>query len=113
MNTEHDKPAIPTAPYTIMDSGGRMIFLTDAPSKMLKNRMMKKLRHLRMLITDLCALKREMERREYADELENFTVSKDYNIFQMATHQTLVGVHKFNHWYPEQAIATDKEGEEE
>ena len=100
MNTDFDEPKIPSAPFTIPDSGGRMIFLTDAPDKMLKNRMLNRLRHLRRTITEICALKKEMERREYEGSvLENFSISKDFNIFQMATHQTLVGVHKFNWWY--------------
>ena len=110
--TEEERNQPPSAPFSLTDTTGRRIYITDASDKMLKNKMMSNMRKLRRMIFDIAAIKSEMERREYADDLARFTISKDFNIFQMLTHQSLIAVHRFNEAYPEQAFNTVKEEEE-
>lgn len=112
MMTEEETNQPPSAPFTLIDRTGRRIYITDASDKMLKNKMMSNMRKLRRMIFNIAAIKSEMEAREYANTLENFTLSKDFNIFQMLTHQSLIAVHRFNESYPERAFNTVKEEEE-
>lgn len=109
---ENNNTWIETAPFTLIDRTGRRIYLKDATEKMLKNKMMSNMRKLRRMIFNIAAIKSEMEAREYAGSLENFTLSKDFNIFQMMTHQSLIAVNRFNTHYPERAFNTVKEEEE-
>ena len=109
---ENNNTWIETAPFTLIDRTGRRVYLRDATEKMLKNKMMSNIRKLRRMIFGIAAIKSEMEARGYANTLENFTLSKDFNIFQMMTHQSLIAVNRFNTHYPERAFNTVKEEEE-
>ena len=110
--TEEENTWIETAPFTLTDRTGRCVYLKDATERLLKNKMMSKIRKLRRMIFDIAAIKSEMEAREYAGTLENFTISKDFNIFHMMTHNSLIAVNRFNSHYPERAFNTAKEEEE-
>lgn len=112
MTEEEENNNPPSAPFTLIDRTGRRIYITDATEKMLKNKMMSNMRKMRRMIFEVAAIKSEMEAREYAGPLENFTLSKDFNIFQMMTHNSLIAVHRFNQYYPERAFNTAKEEEE-
>jgi K+-transporting ATPase A subunit len=113
--TEEEKRWIETAPFTLTDRTGRCVLLVDATDKMLKSKMMSNIRKIRRMMFNVASIKSEMERREYAGSLENFTLSKNFNIFQMMTHQSLIAVNRFNTHYPERAfnIVKEEEGEEE
>jgi len=112
MTEEEEENNPPSAPFTLTDRTGRRIYITDASDRMLKNKMMSNIRKLRRMIFDISAIKSEMEARKYVGKLENFILSRNYNIFQMLTHQSLIAVNLFNTHYPERAFNIAKEEEE-
>ena len=110
--TEEDK--IPTAPYTLTLRTGRQVLITDIPDNVLKKFAHKHLRVLRKSIMALCAMKSEVDRRGYQSEvLEDFHIFRDFNIFQMVTHATILSVNAHNGHYPEMAMRDTKKEEEE
>jgi len=109
-----EEEEIPTAPYTMTLRTGKQAFLTEIPDHVLKKFSHKHLRVLKKSIMALCAIKSEVDRREYKSEVfEDFHIFRDYNIFQMVTHATLLAVNAHNTNYPEMAMRDTKREEEE
>lgn len=111
MNREDDD--IPTADYTIMMKDGRPVRLVDMPDHLLKKVAHKHLRTLRREVLALCVIKKELENRNYQGSLEHLVSYREYNVFQMMTHATLLGVNNYNRAFGENIpIVSVKEGEE-
>jgi hypothetical protein len=103
----------PSAPYTVELRNGRHVLLKDLPDSVLRRFAHKHLKALRKQVTRVCAMKAELDRREYQDTLANLHPFRDYNIFQMMTHATMLGLNNFNSAHPELAIRDERRGEEE
>ena len=116
MMMEEDKETytIPTAPYTVTLKGGRQVLIEEVPDSILKRIAYKEMRSLRKAIIRLAGVKAEMDKRGYEEEpLSNFTSFKDYNIWQMVTHATLLALNSFNSHYPNALKTEDRpDGEE-
>ena len=116
MTTEEEETyTIPTAPFTVTLKGGRQVLIEDLPDNILKKMAYKEMRSLRKAILRLAGVKAEMDKRGYEEEpLSNFTNFKDYNIWQIVTHATLLSLNSFNNQYPN-ALKIDArpDGEEE
>ena len=74
--------------------------------------------NLKKAIYELAAHKAELDRRGYeSEDLASFTVFKDFNMWQMVTHATLISLNNYNTHYPSTPVVWDerpkKEGEEE
>jgi len=97
--------------YVIHIGSGVHAYLKDLDNKTLKNKAHKSLHRLRQAIIRVSAMKSEFERRG-EDAPFVFAIS-EFNIFQISTHATVIGVRTFNEEYPNRALAMRKEGEEE
>ena len=108
-----EEESIPSAPYTVQLKSGRFALLEDLPDRVLRSLSHKHLASLRKQITRVCAMKAELDRREYQDTLANFHPFRDYNIFQIMTHATMLGVNNFNRLHPELALPNERKREDE
>lgn len=115
MNQEEEEEVerAPTAPYTVELRSGRHVLLKDLPDNLLRRIAHKHLRTVRKQIGRVCAMKAELERREYQGTLANFHPFRDYNIFQIMTHATILGLNNFNSAHPELAMPDERRSEEE
>jgi len=108
-----EEESVPSAPYTVQLKNGRFVLLEDLPDRTLRSMAHKNLASLRKQITRVCAMKAELDRREYRDSLASFHPFRDYNIFQIMTHATMLGVNNFNRLHPELALPNGKKKEDE
>lgn len=111
MNKEDDD--IPTADPTVKMKDGRPVRLVDLPDHLLKKVAHKHLRTLRREVLKLCVIKKELDRREYQGNLETLLSYREYNVFQMMTHATLLGVNNYNRSFGENIPTVSVKEEEE
>tara|TARA_R100001509_G_scaffold44090_1_gene23979 strand:+ start:1072 stop:1392 length:321 start_codon:yes stop_codon:yes gene_type:complete len=97
--------------YVVHIGSSRHAYLKDLDDKTLKNKAHKSLHRLRQAIVRVAAMKSEFERRG-EDAPFVFAIS-EFNIFQISTHATVIGVRTFNEGYPDRALVMRKEEEEE
>lgn len=95
--TEEGEPMPTAETYNLTLRSGRQCEITDVSDKVLKNFAHKQLRRLKFEVMRLNRLREELERREYRGSLANLTSYKEYNIFQMMTHSTILGTNQYNH----------------
>jgi len=109
--TEEER--MPTAPFTVMLRSGRHVMLKDVPDKILRRLCYKQLRSLKKVIYALAAHKAELDKRGYeSEQLASFTAFKDFNMWQMMTHATLISLNNYNTHHPSAKITIIKEEEE-
>lgn len=117
MNNHDEEEEIeraPSAPYTVELRSGRHVLLKDLPDNLLRKFAHKHLRALRKQIGRVCAMKAELDRRGYdGGPNANFHIFRDYNIFQMMTHATILSLNTFNNSHPELAMPDEQRSEEE
>lgn len=111
--TEEEEERMPTAPFTVMLRNGRHVMLKDVPDKILRRLCYKQLRALRKAIYALAAHKAEVDGRGYeSEQLASFSAFKDFNMWQMMTHATLISLNNYNTHHPTSPIRIVKEEEE-
>ena len=115
--TQEEHEMMPTAPYTAKLRSGRHVLMQDLNPKMLKRLSYKALRNLKKAIYELAAHKAELDRRGYDHEdLKSFIPFKEFNMWQMVTHATLISLNNYNTHYPSTPVVWDerpKKGDEE
>tara|TARA_R110000803_G_scaffold150454_3_gene215800 strand:- start:329 stop:643 length:315 start_codon:yes stop_codon:yes gene_type:complete len=95
--TEDEDRMTTAESYNLTLRSGRQVSITDVGNRILKNFAHKQLRRLKFEITRLNRIKDELERREYEGALDSLTAYKDYNVFQMTTHATILAMNTHNH----------------
>jgi len=97
--------------YVVHIGSGVHAYLKDIDNKTLKNKAHKSLHRLREALIKVAAIKSEFERRG-EDAPFVFAIS-EFNIFQISTHATVIGVRTFNERYPDRALAMRNKEEDE
>tara|TARA_R100000406_G_scaffold9890_1_gene6504 strand:+ start:1262 stop:1579 length:318 start_codon:yes stop_codon:yes gene_type:complete len=97
--------------YVVHIGNGIHAYLKDIDNKTLKNKAHKSLHRLREAVIRVAAMKSEFERR--GEDAPFVFALSEFNIFQISTHATLIGVKSFNERQPQRQLSTRKEGEEE
>ena len=97
--------------YVVHIGSGVHAYLKDLDNKTLKNKAHKSLHRLREALIKVAAMKSEFERRG-EDAPFVFAIS-EFNIFQISTHATVIGVRTFNDRYPDRQLNMVKEEEQE
>lgn len=97
--------------YVVHIGGGVHAYLKDIDNKTLKNKAHKSLHRLREAVVKVAAIKSEFERR--GEDAPFVFALSEFNIFQISTHATLIGVKTFNERHPRRVLSTRKEEEEE
>jgi hypothetical protein len=93
----NDNERIPTAEtYNLTLKNGKQVSITDVTNKVLKNFAHKALRKLRFQILRINKIRDELERREYDGILHKIYAYREYNIFQMMTHATILATNQHN-----------------
>ena len=103
----------PIADFTVLMHDGHHARIADLGDSALKRVAHKHLRTIRREVLKLCVIKAELEKREYAEGLAYLASFRDFNVFQMMTHATALGINNYNRTYGQSApIAIAKEDEE-
>ncbi|MAA64979.1 MAG: hypothetical protein CL581_09425 [Alteromonadaceae bacterium] len=111
--TEEEYTRLPIADFTVVMHDGHQAKISDLGDNKLKKVALKHLRTIRREILKLCVIKAELEKREYAEGLAYLASFREYNVFQMMTHATALGINNYNRTYGQSTpIAIVKEEEE-
>tara|TARA_R100000406_G_scaffold96190_1_gene93135 strand:- start:3091 stop:3495 length:405 start_codon:yes stop_codon:yes gene_type:complete len=106
---------IPTAQtHNITLRSGRQVALEDLPDKLLARMARKSLRNLRREIFEVLMMQKEMETRDYeGKEVSKLTMFRDYNIFQLTRHASIIAANKYNMTYDNKVEIFNDDGDEE
>lgn len=106
---------IPTAQtHNIILRSGRQVALEDLPDKLLSKVARKSLRNLRRDIFEVLMMQKEMESRDYeGKEVSKLTMFRDYNIFQLTRHASIIAANKYNVTYDNKVEIWNDDGDEE
>ena len=111
--TEEEYTPPPVADFTVLMHDGHHVRIADLGVSKLKRVALKQLRTIRREVLKLCVIKAELEQRGYEGTLAHLASFRDYNVFQMMTHATALGINNYNRTYGHSApIAIAKEEEE-
>tara|TARA_R100001510_G_scaffold49565_1_gene47984 strand:- start:5927 stop:6280 length:354 start_codon:yes stop_codon:yes gene_type:complete len=113
MTDEIENTAFPPTGYTVVLRNGRCVNIEEMSDSAFKKFAHKQLRAVRKVIYGLCSFKAEAEKRGYDGDLESLYPYKDYNIFQMMTHATLISVNQYNTFNPDTPLEVNKGDDEE